>query len=214
MEDQVPIEDSIEIIPESKSPRIIYPYLHSAEQTSCDFCQSKRSQKYKFDVSSTASRELRVCGNNDCEENFQASKIHFYEKENRVSFEKLDETLPGLLDPKRSWKVMRGNGSLEDGWKIARNWRVSCEMGSLSTLRGEPWYRIPLQKEDKVRLTFLHELKQYNSEAFAEDIWTMLLQDIVPKMDNEPSDTFLEYYPAKVYKMTFPLDSKLLELRI
>lgn len=201
---EVPVEDS----------KIILPFLHESSQTSCDFCGAPRSQRYKFDISSGAIRELRVCASSKCDENFIKSKIQFYEKEKRVPFEVLQDKLPGLLDPKRSWKVMRGNGTLEDGWKIARNWRVACEMSSLSTLRGEPWWRIPLQNNDKVRLTLLHELKEYNQDAFADDVWDMLLQDLLPQAAEEPNEIFLEYYPAKVYKLKNPLEVNLLELRI
>lgn len=193
---------------------IILPFVHDAKQTSCDFCGNQRSQKYKFDVTSGASRELRVCASSNCDKDFNQSKIEFFKKENRFPFEAIQDSLPGLLDPKRTWKVMRGNGTLEDGWKIARNWRVACEMSCLSTLRGEPWWRIPLQNNDKVRLTLVHELKEYNKDAFAEDVWEMLLKDLLPSFPEEAHETFLEYYPAKVWKLQNPLDAKLLELRI
>jgi hypothetical protein len=194
--------------------KIVLPFIHESQQTSCDFCGNPRSQKYKFDISSGTSRELRVCSSSKCDTEFSKSRLEFLRKENRIPFEDIQDSLPGLLDPKRQWKVMRGNGTLEDNWKIARNWRVACEMSSLSTLRGEPWWRIPLQNNDKVRLTLIQELNEFNKDAFAEDVWDMLLKDILPSFSEEPSETFLEFYPAKVWKLSNPSEAKLLELRI
>lgn len=208
-ENLAPVET---IVVETKN--IIVPYVHDANKTLCDFCDNARSQRYKFDITSGPSRELRVCASAKCDENFTLSKIEFYKTENRVPFEILHDKLPGILDPKRTWKVMRGNGTLEDGWKIARNWRVSCDMSSLSTLRGEPWWRIPLQNNDKVRLTLLHELKEFNKDAFADDVWDMLLKDILPSFAEEPSEEFLSHYPAKVWKLSNPLEATLLEVRL
>jgi hypothetical protein len=119
-----------------------------------------------------------------------------------------------MIDARKTWKVVRGNGDVEDGWKLARNWRVSPEMGALQRLRGEPWWRIPLQKDDKVKLTLLDELRVHNAAAFADDVWEMLLRDILPAAGEEPTDAFLDHYPARVWRLPCPGDAKLLELRL
>ena len=168
-----------------------------------------------MDISSGPSRELRVCASSKCDARFQESVSRFYAEEQRVPLQVIENAVPSLLDTRRSWKVVRGNGEVDDGWKVVRNWRVAPDMGALQRLRGEPWWRIPLQKGDKVRLTLLEELRQQNAGALAEDAWEMLLGGVLPAVaEGEPNDTFLEFYPARVWRMTCPGDSKLLELRI
>jgi hypothetical protein len=87
-------------------------------------------------------------------------------------------------------------------------------MGALQRLRGEPWWRVPLQRDDKVKLALLDELRLHNPNAFADDVWDMLLKDLVPSAGEDPSDAFLENYPARVWRMPCPGDAKLLEMRL
>lgn len=194
--------------------QVVEPFVHKADQTSCDFCGNSRSQRFKFDLGNTGIRELRVCAFKSCDDSFTASKTAFLAKSDRIPLETIESVIPSFLDSKRTWRVLRGSGELEDGWKIARNWRVAPEVGSLCKLRGEPWWRIPLCKEDKVRLTLLSELRTHNASALATDVWDMLLKDILPQPAEEPNESFLENYPAKVWRMECPGDAKLLELRI
>lgn len=194
----------------------ILPKIKITDDTKCDFCSSFRSQKYKFDVcvDKESVRELRVCSNLSCDESFQKSRLKFFELENRVPFELLASKVPSFLDPKKTWKVLRGNGDVEEGWKIARNWRVSTELGCLYTIRSEPWYRIPLLNGDKIKLTLLSELRFYNSESFPEDIWDMIFMDVLPPKHEQPSDVFMQYYPAKLWNLQEVFDEKLKEMRL
>jgi len=210
------VPPTIELVSATEAPavKLVEPFLHAAGQTACDFCGAARSQRYKFDLGSTQFRELRVCASAKCDALWTESKSKFFAEEGRVPLEVFESALPGLLDPKRSWKVVRGSGEVEDGWKLARNWRVSPEMGALQRLRGEPWWRIPLQREDKVKLALLDELRIQNPTAFADDVWDMLLKDLVPSAGEEPTDAFLEFYPARVWRLQCPGDAKLLELRL
>ena len=206
--------EMIELTRTDESVKIVLPFLHTPSQTDCDFCGVARSQRYKVDISSGTPRELRVCASSKCDAMFQESLQRFYVAENRVPLQLVESAVPSFLDPKRTWKVVRGTGDVEDGWKVARNWRVAPDMGALQHLRGEPWWRIPLQKDDKVRLALLDELRMHNSSALAEDTWEMLLTGVLPNQGEEPNDTFLENYPARVWRMPCPGDAKLLELRI
>ena len=210
------IPPTIDLVPASEppAPALVAPFVHTPSQTACDFCGAPRSQRYKFDLGSTACRELRVCASAKCDALWSESKTKFFADEGRVPLEVLEASVPGLVDPKRSWKVVRGSGDVEDGWRLARNWRVSPEMGALQRLRGEPWWRVPLQREDKVKLALLDELRVHNRDAFADDVWDMLLKDVVPAAGEEPSDAFLEFYPARVWRLPCPGDAKLLELRL
>lgn len=213
MGDTAPTIDSV---PTSDAPadRLVMPFVHDATQTACDFCGAPRSQRYRFDLGSASCRELRVCASSKCDALWSESKAKFFAQQGRVPLETFDSTLPSLLDCKRTWNVVRGSGDVESGWKLARNWRVSPEMGALQRLRGEPWWRIPLQKDDKVKLALLDELRVHNPDAFAQDIWDMLLNDIVPRAGEEPNDDFLASYPARVWNLPCPGDAKLLELRL
>jgi hypothetical protein len=195
--------------------KIVTPFVHLPNAVECDFCASLRSQRYKMDISAGPSRELRVCASAKCDAQFQESVSRFYAQEDRVPLQVVENAVPSLLDTRRSWRVVRGNGEIDDGWKVVRNWRVAPDMGALQRLRGEPWWRIPLQKGDKVRLTLLEELRQHNAECLSQDTWDMLLGGVLPAIaDGDPNDTFLEFYPARVWRMPCPGDAKLLELRI
>ena len=210
------VPPTIDIVPaeEEAVSKLVVPFVHTATQTSCDLCEAPRSQRYKFDLGSTACRELRVCASPKCDALWGESKSKFFANEGRVPLEVVEASLPSMIDARKTWKVVRGNGDVEDGWKLARNWRVSPEMGALQRLRGEPWWRIPLQKDDKVKLTLLDELRVHNAAAFADDVWEMLLRDILPAAGEEPTDAFLDHYPARVWRLPCPGDAKLLELRL
>jgi len=198
-----------------ESPRIVSPFVHAPNAIECDFCGSQRSQRYKMDIASGPCRELRVCASAKCDARFLESVSCFYAEEERVPLQVVENAVPSLLDSRRTWKVVRGNGDVDDGWKVIRNWRVAPDMGALQRLRGEPWWRIPLQKGDKVRLTLLEELRTQNGACLAEDAWDMLLKGVLPTFeDKDPTDTFLQFYPARVWRVPCPGDAKLLELRI
>jgi len=201
-------------VAEPSGRTLVDPFVHAPGQTACDFCGASRSQRYKFDLGSTACRELRVCASSKCDGLWTESKSKFFADEGRVPLEVVESALPGFLDTKRAWRVVRGSGDVEDGWKLARNWRVSPEMGALQRLRGEPWWRVPLQRDDKVKLALLDELRLHNPNAFADDVWDMLLKDLVPSAGEDPSDAFLENYPARVWRVPCPGDAKLLEMRL
>lgn len=186
--------------------------ISSEERTACDFCGNPKSQKFKFDL--TGDRHIRVCASAECDSQFQLARLDFCARENRVPFEMIQDSVPTFLDPKKSWKVVRGSGEIEDGWKVARNWRVSTEYGMLSTLRGEPWYRIPLVKDDKVRLCLITELREHNEDVLALDVWDMLQNDILPKQPEEPTDAFLDMYSAKAWTMKPVTEEKLKEMRL
>ena len=214
MADVPPATIDIVSAEEDVESKLVVPFVHTPTQTACDLCGAARSQRYKFDLGSNACRELRVCAAPKCDALWNESKSKFFANEGRVPLEVVEASLSSMIDARKVWKVVRGNGDVEDGWKLARNWRVSPEMGALQRLRGEPWWRIPLQKDDKVKLTLLDELRVHNANAFADDVWDMLLKDILPPAEEEPSDAFLDHYPARVWRLACPGDAKLLELRL
>jgi hypothetical protein len=183
----------------------------STDRTSCDFCGNPKSQKFNFDLG--GERFLRVCTAQECDDQFGLSRLSFCAKEGRVPLEIIHEAIPSFLDAKREWTVTRGNGDVEKGWRVARNWKVNPEYGMLSTLRGEPWFRIPLIKDDKARLCLLTELKLQNADAFPEDVWGMLT-DLLPSKPDEPTDEFLDVYSAKAWNLIEVTDEKLKELRL
>jgi hypothetical protein len=183
----------------------------ASDRSSCDFCGNPKSQKFNFDLG--CERFLRVCTSQECDEQFSLSRLSFCAKEGRVPLEIINDAIPSFLDVKREWTVVRGSGDVEKGWKVARNWKVSPEYGMLSTLRGEPWYRIPLIKDDKARLCLLSELKLHNSDALAADVWGMLT-DLLPAKPDEPTDEFLQNYSSKAWALTDVTDEKLKELRL
>lgn len=195
---------------------LVLPYIHKdGEEKICDFCgSSRKTQVFSFDVVGSV-RTLRVCPASKCDGRLTESRIAFYEAEGRIPLEAIADTVPSLVDPKKEWNVVRtSTEEVEKGWKVPRSWRVSPDLGCLYRLRGEPWYRIALVRGDKLKLVLLDDLRAANPNALAPDVWEMLLTAVLPQPESEPSDEFLNYYPAKVWNMACPGDVKLLELRI
>lgn len=184
----------------------------SLERSGCDYCQNSKSQKFNFDLNTQTF--LRVCASPECDEKFNLSRLSFCAKEGRIPFEIVQESIPSFFDVKREWMVIRGSGELESGWKIARNWKVCPELGMFSTLRNEPWFRVPLVKDDKARLCLLSELRQQNEGALAVDIWDMLMEDLLPKRADEPTEEFLQVYSAKAWSLAHVTDERLKEFRL
>ena len=78
-------------------------------------------------------------------------------------------------------------------------------------MRGEPWWRVVLFKDQQVRHTFLHELYDLNKDTLGDE-WDLILS-LLPQHSQDPSETFLQFYESSVWKLTNPSDKQLLELR-
>jgi hypothetical protein len=140
---------------------------------------------------------------------FDSSVQFFNKNEGRIPLQHVLRTVPKFFDI--NFTVRRSSGELDGGWQIPLNWTSNYEFNSLQKLRGEPWWRIPLQKDKQVRHTFLHELRELNSEALGEE-WDMVFS-LLPTKSDTPSETFLQFYEASAWKVTNPSDKELLELR-
>jgi hypothetical protein len=190
----------------------VVPYLRGEEAGSaCDYCGEK-GQKYEFDIRAP-SRTLYVCGKKACQDGFKISRADFLSEEGRVGFESVHAVVPSLFDSSRQWKVVRGNGEVESGWHVPVNWRVRTKESNFVRERGEPWWRIPLVKQNLTRLCLLSELRNINPDALASDVWDMLLNDVLPKAAEEPNDLFLQHYPASLWTESIS-DSELKMYRI
>lgn len=192
----------------------VYPYQRVGDVAwKCDFCESKNAtvQRFRFDVDTPEQpcRELCVCSESECNGMFDSSVQFFNKNEGRIPLQHVLRTVPKFFDI--NFTVRRSSGELDGGWQIPLNWTSNYEFNSLQKLRGEPWWRIPLQKDKQVRHTFLHELRELNSEALGEE-WDMVFS-LLPVTLESPSETFLQFYEPSAWKLSTPSDKELLELR-
>ena len=192
----------------------VYPYQRVGESVwKCDFCESKNSgvQRFRFDVDTPDQpcRELYVCSESECNGMFDSSVQFFNKNEGRVPLQHILRTVPKFFEV--SFTVRRSNGDLDEGWKIPLNWSSAYELNTLQKLRGEPWWRVVLFKDQQVRHTFLHELYDLNKDTLGDE-WDLILS-LLPQHSQDPSETFLQFYESSVWKLTNPSDKQLLELR-
>ena len=192
----------------------VYPYQRVGESVwKCDFCESKNSgvQRFRFDVDTPDQpcRELYVCSESECNGMFDSSVQFFNKNEGRVPLQHILRTVPKFFEV--SFTARRSNGDLDEGWKIPLNWSSAYELNTLQKLRGEPWWRVVLFKDQQVRHTFLHELYDLNKDTLGDE-WDLILS-LLPQHSQDPSETFLQFYESSVWKLTNPSDKQLLELR-
>jgi hypothetical protein len=111
-----------------------------------------------------------------------------------------------------SFTVRRSSGELDQGWRIPLSGAAgtSYEFSTLQKLRGEPWWRVVLSKDNSIRHTFLHELRELNEESLGEE-WDLIFS-LLPAT-TEPSETFLQFYSADVWSLKNPTDKELLDFR-
>ena len=198
----------------SQAESRVYPYQRVGEGTwKCDFCDCKNAsvQRFRFDVDTPEQpcRELFVCSESECNSVFDSSIQFFNKNEGRIPLQHVLRTVPTFFEV--SFTVRRSNGELDEGWKIPSNWSLAYEFNTLLKLRGEPWWRVVLQKDQQIRHTFLHELEELNKEALGEE-WEMILS-LLPVAAEKSNETFLQFYDPSVWTLSKPSDKQLLELR-
>ena len=187
------------------------PYVHQGSQTVCDFCQQERAQQFVFDVKPDVhtARSLWVCSDSNCNTKFEESKQAMASTDAYRSFDTLHTLVPRFST--QAWKVVRSNGDVEDGWHVSKSWKLQCDLGSLVRIRGEPWWRVPLVKNDNVKLILLQELQATNKDVFPPDIWDMIYA--VFPAPAEPSSEFLQIYTASTFHVVDPTDAELVKYR-
>jgi hypothetical protein len=150
-----------------------------------------------------------VCSESECNAVFDSSVQFFNKNEGRVPLQHILRTAPNFFEV--CFRVRRSNGELDEGWKIPQSWSSAYEFNTLQKLRGEPWWRVVLCKDQQIRHTFLHELYELNKETLGEE-WDLILS-LLPGHGEEPGETFLQFYEASVWKIKDPSDKELLDLR-
>jgi hypothetical protein len=150
-----------------------------------------------------------VCSESECNAVFDSSVQFFNKNEGRVPLQHILRFAPKFFEV--SFKVRRSNGELDEGWKIPLNWTSAYEFNTLQKLRGEPWWRVVLSKDQQVRHTFLHELRELNKDALEEE-WDLIMS-LLPSRAEEPNETFSQFYESSLWKLSNPTDKQLLELR-
>jgi hypothetical protein len=198
----------------SSSESRVYPFQRVGEvEWKCDFCEAKNStvQRFRFDVETAeqSCRELFVCSESECNNYFDSSVQFFNKHEGRVPLQQLLRTVPQFFE--LSFTIRRSNGDLDEGWKLPGTWNSNYEFNTLQKLRGEPWWRVVIQKDEKVRHTFLHELRELNAESLGDE-WDLLFS-LLPPGPKEPTEQFLNFYDASVWTLSNPNDQQLVEAR-
>jgi hypothetical protein len=195
----------------STSESRVYPYQRINQiPTECDFCGAKPVQCHKFDVETDpelSARFLFVCSKFECQEKLDASIVAFNKNERRISLVRIQRSLPSIFT--KTFSIRRSNGDVDEGWAIPTEWASRQELNTLQCLRGEPWWRIVLQKGESIRHTFLHELQELNPDA--EDCATLM--SLLPPAKEEPDAEFLEYYAKEVWNIPNPSDKFLAQSR-
>ena len=190
----------------------------------CDFTGAAKAQLIPV-FSKSLERQLvfsySVGFSKEALDKFKASWLWYCDLQAWVPFEKLAEVVPSLIDVKRQWIVPRSGGNkAEDGWTIAKNWRANYQVNTCRRMNGEPWYSIPLQKtEESTALTrhkwvLINDLRRLNKDALPDDIWDMVLQEVLPRDNGEPTDMFLKKYWSAAWNLAAPSSSELEEYKL
>ena len=92
-------------------------------------------------------------------------------------------------------------------------------MNTFRRIRGEPWWRVALEKVDgtksQIRWTFVHELRELNPSVLSDDVWDMLPEHLtLPADDEEPSAEFCEHYTPEAWSLVAPSDATLSQYQI
>ena len=188
----------------------LYPFqrLGGLPQT-CDFCSATTAQVYKFDLDDPEipPRYLLACSRYHCQENLEASIKSFNTAEGRIPLTRVQRAEPNFFSLK--FTIRRSSGELDEEWTIPQDWASKQEFSTLQTLRGEPWWRIILIKNNQMRYTFLHELQELNT---GKDIDWEAIKSVLPPKPPIPS-VFLDFYHEENYALETPSDKDLLVLR-
>jgi hypothetical protein len=194
------------------SEQKIFPFQRLNElPNACDFCNAYIAHAYKFDVddAEVPPRYLFACSRYHCQEQLESSIVEFNRVEGRIPLTRVQRAEPNFFSLK--FTIRRSSGELDDNWVIPGDWASKLEFSTLQTLRGEPWWRIVLVKDNSLRHTFLHELKELNASKYPEIDWDGLLSILPPKPPI--SSAFLEYYCEENYALETPTDKDLQALR-
>jgi hypothetical protein len=199
----------------STSESRVYPYQRlSSIPTTCDFCGSLGVQQYKFDFEidclERPARYLLACSSHECQEKLDASIVSFNKNEGRIPLQRIQRSVPGFFA--LQFSIRRTSGEEDEGWTLPLAWAARAELSTLQKLRGEPWWRVILQKGEQIRHTMLHEIHALNKDKLDEEEWNALFALLPPKED-QPNDTFKEFYDASVWSLDAPTDADLLKLR-
>jgi hypothetical protein len=185
----------------------VKPTLHEVGAT-CDFTGEKRAQIYPVDFSKPP-LSFAVGPSRAALESFQEAARAYVKEQGWVHFDEVQSMVPSFFDSGRSFNVRRSNKSeIDSGWKLASNWRINWQMNSFRKMNGEPWWRVPLEKESMIRWTFIHEIAELNTDMFPTDVWDMIL-DALKISDAEPNDLFLNKYSASAWHLVKPSDQVL-----
>lgn len=185
----------------------VKPTVHDVGAV-CDFTGEKRAQIYPIDFSKPP-LSFAVGPSRAALESFNDAARAYVKEQGWVHFDEVQTMVPSFFDSGRSFNVRRSNKSeIDFGWKLASNWRVNWQMNSFRKMNGEPWWRVPLEKEAMIRWTFIHEIAELNTDMFPVDIWDMIL-DALKITDADPNDLFLNKYSASAWHLIKPSDQVL-----
>lgn len=183
----------------------------------CDFTGDEKARLVLLDFKNPPTG-YSVGYTRAAQEAFEDAAKAYVESKGWVPFETIQKLVPTLFAP-RSWRVRRGDGSEDDGWRMASNFRANWQMNTFRRLRGEPWWRVALEKTEgsksQIRWTFVHELRELNPSVLADDVWDMLPEHLtLPADGEEPSAEFCEYYSPAAWNLVAPSDTKLAEYKL
>lgn len=183
----------------------------------CDFTGDEKARLVAFDFK-TPPTAFSVGYTRAAQEAFEDAAKSYVESRGWVSFETMQKLVPSFFTP-RAWKIRRGDGTEDDGWKLATNFRANWQMNTFRRIRGEPWWRVALEKTDgsksQIRWCMVHELRELNPNALADDVWDMLPELLsMPAEGAEPSAEFCEYYSPSAFGLVAPSDAKLAEYKL
>lgn len=185
----------------------VKPTVHDVGAV-CDFTGEKRAQIYPIDFSKPP-LSFAVGPSRAALESFNDAARAYVKEQGWVHFDEVQTMVPSFFDSGRSFNVRRSNKSeIDSGWKLASNWRVNWQMNSFRKMNGEPWWRVPLEKESMIRWTFIHEIAELNTDMFPTDVWDMIL-DALKITDADPNDLFLNKYSASAWHLIKPSDQVL-----
>jgi hypothetical protein len=194
------------------SEQKIFPFQRlNGMPSACDFCTADNAHAYKFDVDDpeVPPRFLFACSRYHCQDQLETSIAEFNKVEGRISLTRVQRVEPNFFLVK--FTIRRSSGELDSDWVIPVDWASKQEFSTLQTLRGEPWWRIVLVKDNQLRHTFLHEIKELNASKHPELDWDGIFSILPPKPPI--SSAFLEFYNEENYALENPTDKQLLVLR-
>lgn len=203
---------------ESAAPAPVVPTVHDSAKPVCDFTGAERAQVFPVNHA-TPPLSFAVAPTRDALDAFASALAAWHAAEGHIAFSAVHDAIPTFFDARREWTVRRGNGDADGGWRVARNWRTNHAMNYFKRVRGEPWWRVALEKAAdgrvSIRWCFVHELRELNPGALPDDVWDMLPEFLpLPAAGEPPSDAFLERYAAQAWDLVAPSEKALAEWAI